>query len=476
VSPSVQKLDFGKVHVGRVEGGGVDRTVLKYYAFEVTRNAHLSGPIWVLFLLSRGVSYTGVGTLDAVYSLTVLLAETPTGYVGDRLGRKRSLALGVVGTSLGSLWFAFAQSLPEFLLAYAVLAVAQTFTSGSDSAWLYDTLRARTDEDRYARIRGRGRAVGLVVSAVAAVAGGLVGEVSLAVPWIASGVLTAAGLPVVFSFPAPDHRTLDDDATVEAGEGSDDATAEVNGDDDGSDGHTAGERSETESDAVDAETATDVDEQGGEPGPFAALVAARDQLFAPPLRWFVAYTAVFAGIMGVLNFFVQPVTLDAVPELPRVAGFQPGGVVVVGLVFAAFRLIAAVVTSRTGWIADRVGEERWFLLAPPLLGGAFAAVTLLPLAAVPLFFVLRTVRSVSQPLQSTYLNDRVTSVGRATTLSAVSMAHAVVVAPIELLGGRVGDLLGTIDALAALGGALAVVAVAMQVGRWTVARVRSPTG
>ena len=410
----------------------MDRTVVKYYAFEVTRNAHLSGPIWVLFLLSRDVTYTGIGALDAAYSLTVLVSETPTGFVGDRIGRRRSLLLGIVGTSLGSLWFAFASSLPEFLAAYVTLAVAATFTSGSDSAWLYDTLRARTDEDQFTRIRGRGRAVGLVVGALAAIAGGIVGQVSLALPWIVSGLLTALGLPVVASFPEPDHRTLDTD-----------------------DSDTDRDTTDTDRDTTDTD----------DPGPFAALLAARDQLLAPPLRWFVAYTAVFAGIVAVLNFFVQPVTLDAVPELPRVAGVRPEGVVVVGLVFAAFRLIAAVVTARTGWIADRLGAERWFLLAPPALGGAFALVAVLPWAAVPMFFVLRTVRSVTQPLQATFLNDRVSSIGRATTLSAVSMVHAVVVAPIELLGGRVGDLLGTTGALAALGATLVVVTLAMQAGR-----------
>lgn len=394
----------------------MDRTVLKYYLFEVTRNAHLSGPIWVLFLLSRGVSYSGIGLLDAVFSVTVLLAETPTGYLGDRIGRRWSLAVGILGTSLGSLWFAFATSLPEFLAAYVLLAVARTFTSGSDSAWLYDTLEARTDEDRYARLRGRGKAIGLTTAAVGAVVGGVIAQFGLALPWIASGLLTALGLPVVVSFPTPDRRSLDDSAADES-------------------------------------------------TPFAALVAARASLTRPPLRWFVLYTGVFAGVMGVINFFVQPVTLAAVPTPPAVAGVRPDGVVVVGLVFAAFQLTAAVLTARAGWISDRVGIDRWFRLAPLGVGGAFALVTLLPTAAVPLFFLLRAVRSVSQPLQSTYVNERTPSVGRATTLSAVSMAHAVIVAPLELGGGALADRLGATDAMAALGAGLVAVALLLQGGR-----------
>ncbi len=371
-------------------------------------------------MLSRGVSYSGVGLLDAAFSLTVLLAETPTGYIGDRIGRRRSLAIGVVGTSVGSLWFAFASSLPGFLGAYVLLAVAGTFTSGSDSAWLYDTLQARTDEDRYARLRGRGKAIGLATGAVGAVAGGVIAQVNLAVPWIASGLLTALGLPIVLSFPVPDYRSSADGAT---------------------------------------------DEQASTPGPFAALVAARESLIQPPLRWFVVYTGVFTGVMGVINFFVQPVTVAAVPALPTVAGVQPDDVVVVGLVFAAFKLTAAVLTARAGWISDRIGIDRWFRFAPLGVGVAFAVVVSVPAVAVPLFFLLRAVRSVSQPLQSTYVNEQTPSVGRATTLSAVSMAHAVIVAPMELAGGAVADWLGTTRAMAVLGAALVVAALVMQGGR-----------
>jgi len=393
-----------------------DRTVLKYYVFEATRNAHLSGPIWVLFLLSRDISYSGIGLLDAVFSLTVLVAETPTGYVGDRIGRRRALVIGTLGGSLGSLAFAFAGSLSGFLFAYVTLAIARTFTSGSDSAWLYDTLRARTDESRFADIRGRGKSLGLVVSAVAAVAGGLLGSVNLAWPWVVSGVLTAAGVPVVLSFPTPD----------EAADGA------------------------------------EVGEAHPDPGPLDALRAVRDRLLGPHLRWFVVYTGVFAAVMGVVNFFIQPVTVDAVPELPPVFDVQLDGVVVVGLVFAAFRLVAAVVTARAGWIRERVGIESWFRGVPVALGGLFAGVALLPVAAIPMFFVLRAVRSVTEPLQGQYLNDHINSVGRATTLSAVAMLHSLLVAPFELAGGALADAVGEIPAISLLGGFLVVAAVGIQ--------------
>lgn len=408
----------------------MDRTVLKYYAFEVTRSAHLSGPIWVVFLLSRNVSYTGVGALDAVFSLTVLLAEVPTGWLGDRFGRRRSLLAGQAVGAVGSAAFAFGQSVAVFAVLYALLAVGQTLRSGSDSAWLYDTLRARTDEAAFARIRGRGRALGLATAALAALAGGVVGSVDLALPWLLSGALTALGVPVVASFPrapAGDEQRATDD--------------ENSPDEDGGDADT--------------------------PGTFAAFATARDRLFAPELRWFVLYSGLFAAAMGAANYFVQPVTLDALPPLSvAVGGYTLDRVALLGVVYAGFTGVAAIATATSGRIKATLGAAGWFRLAPVGLGLALAVVAVAPVLAVPAFFVLRAIRELTDPLQGQYLNDRTPSLGRATTLSAVAMVHALVVAPFEVAAGLLADRLGAVDAVAAIGAVLLLVAVgAVVLGR-----------
>ncbi len=412
----------------------MDRTVAKYYAFELTRSAHLSGPVWVLFLLSRGVSYTGVGLLDVAFSLTVVLSEVPTGYVGDRIGRRRALLVGTAGSAVGSLLFAFGTSLPTFLVAYVTLAVARTFTSGSDSAWLYDTLAARTDEASFARIRGRGRALGLAASGAGALAGGLLGSVDLSWPWIASGLVTALAVPVVLTFPAPSTVADGDD-----GPSTDDATG-----------------------------AEATDDRG-------ALSVARD-LLTGPLRWFVVYTGVFGAALTVVNFFVQPVTRDAVVDLSTVVGVSPDPVVVLGVVYAAFTLVSAVVTSRAGHVRAVVGLERYFVAVPPALGLALALVLVFPVAAVPLFFLQRATISLTEPLRGQYLNDRTPSVGRATTLSAVSMAHAVLALPFELGGGRLADVVGPATAVGVVGAFLAVAALPLGAAHFGRPRVATALG
>jgi len=439
VSKRQQKRGSGIAYVGSHVLRVVDRTVAKYYAFELTRSAHLAGPVWVLFLLSRGVSYTGIGLLDVAFSVTVLLAEVPTGYVSDRVGRRRALLLGTAGNVVGSVLFAFGRSLSTFLVAYVVLAVSRTFVSGSDSAWLYDVLQARTGEETFTRIRGRGQALGLVASGVAAVAGGLLGSVDLAWPWLASGAVVGLAVPVVATFPTPAEVGRQAEAETTTGDADD---ASETGDDE-----LADDTEVVDTDGA-AETGDDAD----------ALTVARD-LLAGRLRWFVIYTGVFAAAMALVDFFVQPVTRDAVEGVSASLGVAVDPVVVLGVVYAAFTAVSAAVTANADRVRGAVGLAGYFRLAPPALGVVLAAVAVVPGAAVPAFFAMRAVRSLTEPLQGQYVNDRTPSVGRATTLSAVSMAHALIGAPFELLGGRLADLLGPATTVAVVGVGLAVVAV-----------------
>jgi hypothetical protein len=135
-------------------------------------------------------------------------------------------------------------------------------------------------------------------------------------------------------------------------------------------------------------------------------------------------------------------------------------------VYAAFTVVSAAVTANADRVRGAVGLAGYFRLAPPALGVVLAAVAVVPGAAVPAFFVMRAVRSLTEPLQGQYVNDRTPSVGRATTLSAVAMAHSLLAAPFEVGGGRLADAVGPATTVAAVGVVLAVVAVPLGVAHF----------
>ena len=74
-------------------------------------------PVLVLFYQENGLSLEDVFTVQAFFSICVIFFEVPSGYFADRLGRKQSMLIGAICSSLGFAIYAFSYTLPHFLLA-----------------------------------------------------------------------------------------------------------------------------------------------------------------------------------------------------------------------------------------------------------------------------------------------------------------------------------------------------------------------
>ncbi|MFB6194266.1 MAG: MFS transporter, partial [Halobaculum sp.] len=370
--------------------------VLKYYLYQATTAAGFVVPIWAVYLLDNGLGYTQLFVLDAAWMAATVVAETPTGWIGDRIGRRRSIVVSLLVIAGSLVAFTVAETFPAFLLLYVTWAVGQTFRSGSDVAWLYDALSERVGEEEFARVRGRGTSVLLVTSGVTSVVGGYLAEIRLAIPFLFTAGASVLGIGVVATFPA-------------AGEGD-----------------------------------------GDEPfGLRDGVAVIRDRLLEPPLRSFVLYLAAFYGVVWSVGTYIQPVGLQA--------GLSTGEL---GWVFGGFTAASAVVSYFSGTIKDRIGLRYWFAVVPLVVGALFVLGPLLPvLFMIPVFFVMRVAMFTTRPLQQQYINDHTDSEGRATVLSAVTMLFSLVSIPVKLVTGPLGDRFTAVGAISVLGGGMLVALV-----------------
>lgn len=209
-------------------------------------------PVGVVFLSEvRNFSLDAIGMIMAAYLVGMLIGEIPTGYLGDRLGRRSSLAIGNGLMAISLVAWAFLQTPMQYVLLNIVWATGTTFRSGTADAWLYELLENRGRETEFARISGRARSARLLVSAGGAVAAGALVTIGWTLPFYVNAGIAALGLPILASLPAVDARP-DDTFTVR--------------------------------DAVE----------------MLQIQARR-----PELRWFVAYTALFYGLFQVALAFEQ---------------------------------------------------------------------------------------------------------------------------------------------------------------------------
>jgi MFS family permease len=184
--------------------GGLRRTLLTINVFAALKMTLFPMAVITLFWKDGiGLSLTEILTLQVFFSLASVLMEYPSGYVSDRLGYRCSLITACVFGLLGWGWYLAAETFWGVLLAELLLGVSYAFISGSDTALLFETLRAAGRVDLYARCDGRmvGWAQGGEASG-ALLAGVMYAHWPL-LPFVAQIVVWAAALGLCLSLREP---------------------------------------------------------------------------------------------------------------------------------------------------------------------------------------------------------------------------------------------------------------------------------
>lgn len=105
-------------------------------------------PVFFLYFIER-VALSDAVLLGSVYYFSVFILEVPSGYCSDRFGRRPTLILASIMTVMACALFIMASSFVVLVVAQVLLAGGIAFQSGSDSALLYDSLRALGREQEY---------------------------------------------------------------------------------------------------------------------------------------------------------------------------------------------------------------------------------------------------------------------------------------------------------------------------------------
>ncbi|MFA7536642.1 MAG: MFS transporter [Desulfuromonadales bacterium] len=172
----------------------------KLYAFSCLKMALFPMAIITLFWKDHiGLSLAEILLLQGIFSLATLLMEYPSGYLSDRLGYRFSLnlasAVGIAGWSV----YTVAGSFAGVLLAEILLGISYAFISGTDSALLFETLRAEGKEEHYARYDGRMTGCAQAGEAAGAVFAGVMYAVWPLFPFVVQIGVWGAGLAVSWS-------------------------------------------------------------------------------------------------------------------------------------------------------------------------------------------------------------------------------------------------------------------------------------
>jgi predicted MFS family arabinose efflux permease len=355
---------------------GLQANIWKYYLFQFLLNFQLWWPIWIIYLTEdRGLSLGQVTLLDVPFWMSIILFQIPSAAIADRWGRKPTLIAAAATMAVAVTLFGLASSFPLLLLSYLIWGVSFSLLFGTESAFIYDTLKSLGREGEYTRIYGR--AWGLVTAAM--LAGTLLGAplaaaTSLSFPIVLSGGLASLAVLAALTLtePAPQDRTR---ANLSYGQ-------------------IIGESFEI----------------------------VRRQ---PAVRYSVLfYALVTVGSIAPI-FFFQPFLREHDIDIGQLGLWQtPTRIAgIVGAV-AAHRMLL------------RLGERATFYLMPAALFASYLVLALWDsVYAQAVFPMLNFAVILSQPTVTDYLNRRVPTEQRATVISITNLARSIVLIPAAPLLG-----------------------------------------
>lgn len=143
-----------------------------------------------LFLASRGMNLLEINVINMFFMAGMFLMEVPTGAFADIFGRKKSVVAGCFALSLSMLVYFIGNNFWMFVAAELIGALGLTFLSGALEAWVVDALAFHGYDGELSHVFRRETYATQIGIIFGSLAGGYLGERSLALPWLVSAIAT----------------------------------------------------------------------------------------------------------------------------------------------------------------------------------------------------------------------------------------------------------------------------------------------
>lgn len=363
--------------------------IWKFYLHQIFAGMFFYIPVNVLFLQSNGLNLTQVMILQSIFSVIVVALEIPTGYFADIYGRKRALVLARVSFLVAMSAYSLGHNFAQFLIAEIFLALGASLTSGTTSAFVYDTLVELKEEQNFKKIFGNAISIGIIAAAVSSLLGGLIATIDLRYTLYASIPFFSLLIPISLSLHEPARHRL----IVKKG-----FVREI----------------------------------------FSILKIALIE--NKKLRWLMLYSGI------VFSFNLSAASLYQ-PYF-KLSGLD---IAYFGIVFASFHIVAAISSKYSHKLEAKLGQKYSLVMLIFLVSGSYFLMSnFIFLLSFSFSFLHQFVRGFKNVVVADYVNKLTTSDMRATVLSVESFVGRLLYAAIIPIVGWIADVYSLTQALTVL--------------------------
>jgi len=356
--------------------GTVADNITLYRWMRFLRSLTFWQAVWFLYF-QEALSGAQAILLYAVYDVATTVLEVPSGYMSDRLGRRKTLIASAFAALGGVVFLAIGGSFWAFALGQILIGMGAAFASGTEESILYESLEASGREDEVEAQEVIAWRYGFTALALSAVTGGLMALIDPRLPFIASALAMLGLIYVSFRMVEPTR-----------------------------------DESKTSSEIM-------------------RLSQLGDAFRNPILMWFFALTVCMYGMSHLPFVFGQPFILEALDS----AGFASSAPLVSGAVTATMMVISVGVSLFALRLRHALGLPLMLLGAFGLQIAISGVMALTESAIVLVFLMLRMVPdALSRPFILGRIQPLLSDDSRATWLSLKSFVGRLVFASALALG------------------------------------------
>ena len=175
----------------------------KIFLFRLTSRRNFIPILSIYFLTFPNSTVKEIGLYTAIGSLMGFLLEIPSGYIADRLGHKTSLIISKLFLLCSTALFLVGGHFVIFTLASIALAIGFAFSSGTQEAFVHETLEWLDRDKEFTKINSRIGGNVSLISVLFIVGLPFLTEISYRVPfWVGLG-FDVVGIFVALSLIKP---------------------------------------------------------------------------------------------------------------------------------------------------------------------------------------------------------------------------------------------------------------------------------
>jgi MFS family permease len=378
------------------------KNVNKNYIYTLLQNIDLTRGIWMIYLASKGMTLAQLGLLETIFHITSFLMEVPTGAVADIFGRKVSRISGRFLSLISVVLLLAANSFLWFAISFVFTALSYNLESGAGDALIYDSLKEIGEEEKYMKISGRKELFYQTAGIISFFVGGYLATKSYNMAFILTIIIAVITIAQSFTFKEP----------------------------------------------------TMVREQVKKENIFIKQLKESITVVIknPRIGFLIIFVEIIMAFCTCVFFYLQ--------NYLKGNGYSEA---VIGIVYAASSLAAALGATQTHRIEEKVKEQGVLLIIPIITVACLWGIALSNYHYI-FFILLMITESFIYVSTSDYINKMIPSENRATILSFASMAFSFFMITLFPLVGVIGDkysLNTAFKSLAVLGSVLVIINICL---------------